>query len=396
MAEKTILALNSGSSSLKFGIFSGEREEVRPLCTGAIEGIGSGSGNFWIRSAEGKTLKKESLAITGQEEAIRAVALALENLPYPRPAAVGHRIVHGGPDLLEHQLITPEVFKELEAAAVFAPLHVPIALKIIRQAQKHFPDVPQFACLDTAFHRTLPESASRFALPRKFWDSGVHRYGFHGLSCESILHTLGKNVPSRMIIAHLGSGASITAVANGCSVDTTMGLTPTGGIVMGTRTGDLDPGVLLYILRTEGSSPEKLEKLLDKESGLLGISGLSSDMRQLHQATDNPDAQMAVEIFCRSAKKVIGGFTAILGGLDLLVFTGGIGEHDALVRGQISGGLDSVGIILDLQKNKESLEVISGGTSQVRVCVLESQEDLQIARHTNRLLGLLRLTPAAS
>src|SRR5580704_5619502 len=392
MAETTILALNSGSSSLKFGIFSGGREEVRPLCSGAVEGIGSNSGSFWIRSANGETLKKESHTMAGQQEAIHAMAQALETLPFPRPAAIGHRIVHGGPKLLEHQLITPEVLKELEAAAVFAPLHVPAALKMIRQARKHFPGVPQFACFDTAFHRTIPEAASRFALPKKFWDSGVHRYGFHGLSCESILHSLGTNAPPRIIIAHLGSGASITAVADGASIDTTMGLTPTGGIVMATRTGDLDPGVLLYILRTSGSSAEDIERLLDKQSGLLGISGLSSDMRQLHQAADNPDAQMAVEIFCRSAKKAIGGFTAILGGLDLLVFTGGIGEHDALVRGQICSGLEPFGIILDLQKNKESLEVISGGSSQARVCVLESQEDLQIARHTNRLLGLLGST----
>lgn len=396
MPENIILSLNGGSSSLKFGVFSGEREEVRPLCTGAVEGIGSDSGSFWVRSADGKTLKKESHAISSQQEAIHAVAHALDQLPFPTPAAIGHRIVHGGPKLLEHQLITSEVFKELEAAAVFAPLHVPVALKMIRQAQKHFPDVPQFACFDTAFHRTLPESASRFALPRKYWESGVHRYGFHGLSCESILHTLDKDIPPRMIIAHLGSGASITAIANGSSIDTTMGLTPTGGIVMGTRTGDLDPGVLLYILRTEKSSPETLETLLDKESGLLGISGVSSDMRQLHQAADNPDAQLAIEIFCKTAKKAIGGLIAILGGLDLLVFTGGIGENDAIIRERICHGLDSVGIALDLQKNQKSLQTISAASSDARVCVLESQEDAQIARHTSQLFDLLRQNPAST
>jgi acetate kinase len=388
--QKIILALNSGSSSLKFGLFGAQENEVRSLCTGAVEGIGSDSGRFWIHSAEGKALKDEHQPVAGQQEAIRAVAQALDNLPYPRPVAIGHRIVHGGPKLLEHQLITPDVLKELEAAAAFAPLHVPIALALIRQAQHHFPDVPEFACFDTAFHRTLPESASHFALPQKFWDAGVRRYGFHGLSCESILQTLGEDVPPRMIIAHLGSGASITAIANGASVDTTMGLTPTGGIVMATRTGDLDPGVLLHILKTSGSTPEQLEKLLDKESGLLGISGLAGGMRQLHQAPDNTAAQLAVEIFCRSAKKAIGSFIAILGGLDLLVFTAGIGEHDAAVREQICSGLTPLGIILDLQKNQSGAQTVSADSSRALVCVLESQEDLQIARHTFRLLSRQR------
>jgi acetate kinase len=387
MPETIILALNSGSSSLKFGIFSGDHGDVRPLCSGAVEGINTDSGSFWIRDADGKTLKKESHTIADQQEAIRTVAEGLEKLPYPRPAAIGHRIVHGGPKLLEHQLITSEVFKELEAAAVFAPLHVPVALAMIRQAEKHFPDVPQFACFDTAFHRTLPESASHFAMPQKYWKAGVRRYGFHGLSCESILHVLGKEVPPRMVIAHLGSGASITAISNGSSVDTTMGLTPTGGIVMATRTGDLDPGVILYLLRAGHFGAEELENLLDKKSGLLGISGVTADMRQLHQAVDNPDAQLAVEIFCRSAKKAIGGFVAILGGLDLLVFTGGIGEHDSIAREQICRGLEPLGITVDLQKNQRSLRQISSDSSKVSICVLQSQEDLQIARHTYRLVS---------
>ena len=258
---------------------------------------------------------------------------------------------------------------------------------MIRQAQQHFPGVPQFACFDTAFHRTLPESASRFALPRKFWDAGVRRYGFHGLSCESVLHRLGADVPPRMIIAHLGNGASITAIANGISIDTTMGLTPTGGIVMSTRSGDLDPGVLLYILRTAGSDAEHLEKLLDKESGLLGISGISGDMRQLHQMRDDPGARCAVEVFCRTAKKAIGAFIAILGGLDLLVFTAGIGEHDPIVREQICGGLDSFGIVLDSQNNQSNSPTISSDASRVKVRVLPSEEEIQIARNTYRLLS---------
>jgi acetate kinase len=386
MPETIILALNSGSSSLKFGLFTASQDDAVPLCSGAAEGIGSNQGRFWIHGAKGEVLKEEPHAFAKQEEAVRAVAEALGRLPFPAPAAIGHRIVHGGPKLRDHQKITPEVLTELEAAAAFAPLHVPIALNMIRQAQRHFPGVPQFACFDTAFHRTLPESASRFALPRKFWDAGVRRYGFHGLSCESVLHRLGANVPLRMIIAHLGNGASITAIANGVSIDTTMGLTPTGGIVMSTRTGDLDPGVLLYILRTSGSNVEELEKLVDKESGLLGISGISGDMRQLHQMRDDPAARCAVEIFCRKAKKAIGAFIAILGGLDLLVFTAGIGEHDPIVREKICAGFESLGIVLDSHKNESNSETISSDASRALVRVLPSEEEIQIARNTFRLL----------
>jgi acetate kinase len=387
MPETIILALNSGSSSLKFGLFAAQHDEVSSLCSGAAEGIGSNQGRFWIRSAKGEVFKDEPHSFAKQPEAVRTVAQALGRLPFPAPAAIGHRIVHGGPKLCEHQKITPEVVTELEVAASFAPLHVPIALSMIRQAELHFPGVPQFACFDTAFHRTMPESASRFALPRRFWEAGVHRYGFHGLSCESVLHRLGADVPPRMVIAHLGNGASITAIANGVSIDTTMGLTPTGGIVMSTRSGDLDPGVVLYILRTAGSSVEDLEKLLDKESGLLGISGVSGDMRQLHQMPHDPAALGTIEIFCRTAKKAIGAFIAILGGLDLLVFTAGIGEHDASVREQICSGLGSLGIVLDSQNNQSNSQTISSDSSRVSVRVLQSEEEIQIARNTCRLLS---------
>jgi acetate kinase len=385
MAATTILALNSGSSSLKFGLFTGQDNDVRLLLSGAAEDIGSNAGSFWIRAADGKTLTDQRHSLSNQQEALRAAADALTHLPYPPPAAIGHRIVHGGPKLYEHQLITPDVLRELDAAAPFAPLHVPIAVHMIRKAQQLFPGVPQFACFDTAFHRTLPESAARFALPEKFWQQGVRRYGFHGLSCEAVLQKLGSDVPRRLIVAHLGNGASITAIADGSSVDTTMGLTPTGGIVMSTRSGDLDPGVLLYILRTSEIDPSKLEKLLDEESGLLGISGISSDMRQLHQEGNNPRAQRAIEIFCRTAQKALGAFIAILGGLDMLVFTGGIGEHDSDVRERICAGLDSLGIAIDAQKNREHLQTISTSTSLVQVRILQSDEDTQIARHTYRL-----------
>ena len=396
-AETVILSLNSGSSSLKFGLFkvgSGGTgvagSEPQLLYTGQVDGIGAGESSFSIKNAAGDVVHENRNKVAGQAEALKGVTTILATPQFPKPDAIGHRVVHGGPKLRAHQLITPDVLAELEAAAQFAPLHVPVALRLIRLTQKEYPAVPQFACFDTAFHSTLSEEASRFALPDRFWQAGVRRYGFHGLSCESILHTLGSSVPPRMIIAHLGSGASITAIADGKSVDTTMGLTPTGGIVMGTRTGDLDPGVLLYILRNTEMKVDALETLLDKESGLRGISGFSSDMRDLDQAADNPRARMAIDIFCRTAKKAIGAFIAILGGLDLLVFSGGIGEHDAAARAQICGGLDVLGISLDAQANQRNLRQISSAGSHVKVNVIVSDEDGQIARHTYQLFAQIR------
>jgi acetate kinase len=387
MSDAPLLVVNSGSSSLKFGLFVGHASEIRPSYHGEIEEIGSPEARIWLRSAAGDLLSDQRRAVPTHADALRLVAAKLSSLRLPSLAAVGHRIVHGGPDLREHQKITPQVLEKLEAAAHFAPLHVPAALALIRAARNFFPSVPQFACFDTAFHRTLPEAAARFPLPEKFWSAGVHRYGFHGLSCESILHALGTSLPARVIVAHLGNGASITAIAGGMSVDTTMGLTPTGGIIMGTRSGDLDPGVLLHILRGNGNNVAELEEVLDRQSGLVGISGVSRDMRQLHQASSGPRARLAIEMFARSAKKAIAGFVAVLGGLDLLVFTAGIGEHDAGVRAEICGGLQCFGLYLDEQANQLNLESISSAQSRVLVRILPSEEEIQIARHTYRLLS---------
>jgi acetate kinase len=386
MSGTPVLVINSGSSSLKLGLFDAAEREIRPLVSGAADGIGSDRGKVSLQSADGKVLYDEPQPVQDQGRALAILAAQLSPQGLPAAAAVGHRIVHGGPALREHQKITPSVLEQLQAAAQFAPLHVPPAVALIHEVQRLFPGVPQFACFDTAFHRTLPEAAAHFALPEKFWNHGLRRYGFHGLSCESILHTLGAARPPRLIVAHLGNGASITAIANGCSVDTTMGLTPTGGIIMGTRCGDLDPGVLLYILRANGNNVAELEDLLDRRSGLLGISGKSRDMRELHQAGDDPESRLAIEMFTRSAKKAIAGFTAILGGLDLLVFTGGIGEHDPAVRAEICEGLQCFGVRLDEQANQRGLESISSVQSQVLVRILPSEEEIQIARHTYRLL----------
>lgn len=386
MAEIALLALNSGSSSLKFGLFLAGGSDVRAAYRGSVEGIGTGGGRLWMRSADGNDVFNHEHDISKQADAIEAIAGKLRELPFPALAGIGHRVVHGGPHLQEHQRITPQVLEQLAGAVNFAPLHVPVALSLIRAAEAQFPGVPEFACFDTAFHRTLPEAAARLPLPERFWEAGVRRYGFHGLSCESVVHALGSAVPRRMIVAHLGNGASVTAIAEGRSVDTTMGLTPTGGVIMGTRSGELDPGVLLHIERTTGAGVDEMEKLLDKESGLLGISGVSSDMRKLHEAGENPGADLAIEMFSRSVKKAIAGFIAVLGGLDLLVFTGGIGEHDAPVREKICGGLQTMGVVLEPTSNAGKDSTISAATGSVRVRVIASEEEAQIARHTWRML----------
>ena len=296
-----------------------------------------------------------------------AQALALlDQAGAPPPNAVGHRLVHGGRNVREHCRLTPQVMRDLQAAVEFAPLHVPSALQAIDAVSLRMPGVPQAICLDTAFHRTLPDVSRHFALPLDVAGGGVERYGFHGLSLESILPRL-QPVPARLIVAHLGGGCSLTAILRGKSIDTTMGLSPTGGIMMGTRTGDLDPGVMLYLLRHGCDTAEKLADLVDHHSGLLGVSQLSSDMRELEkQAPSNPQADLAVRMFHYQVRKAVGALAAALGGLDMLVFTGGIGEHNTNLRDSISRELAFL------------------GTFETRA--LPSQEDLQIATITAALL----------
>jgi acetate kinase len=388
MSDNVILVLNSGSSSLKFGVYSAASGEVRPMYRGEIEGIGAGEGKIWLKDSDGKTVEEESKDFGQQSDAAKAVAEKLAKLALPKMDRIGHRVVHGGPSLTAHQRITPQVLQTLEGAAHFAPLHVPAAIALIRETEKLYPGVPQFACFDTVFHTTMPKSAARLPLPKKYWDEGIRKYGFHGLSCESIVYALRERMPRQLIVAHLGNGASVTAIVGGRSVDTTMGLTPTGGIIMGTRPGDLDPGVLLHLLNT-GTDVKALGKLLDKESGLLGISGTVSDMRKLHEAANGGEAEarLAIEMFARAAAKAIGGFAATMGKLDALVFTGGIGEHDADVRARICSGMEIFGVRLDELENKKNAATISRSASAVVVEVIESDEDGQIARHVAGMLG---------
>ena len=388
MADEAILIINSGSSSLKFGLYVERDGEEQPVLDGLADGIGRDNGKLELKDARGKTLRSESVRFASEDEALSQAARWLAELSKLKPVAVGHRVVHGGPRLLAHQLITPEVLAELQNCLHFAPLHIPTALRLITASEKAYPQLPQFACFDTAFHTTIPEVGSRFALPRPLFEEGIHRYGFHGLSYESIVFQLGAEMPGRTVIAHLGNGASLAAVKDGRSVDTSMGLTPTGGIAMATRSGDLDPGVLLYLLRVKKMNADSLEHLLNGESGLAGISGGKSDMRDLESAAAGGDqkAQMAIEIFGNGIRKVIAAYAAVLGGLDMLVFSGGIGEHSAPVRSSVCNGLGFLGVSIDDASNQSYSAMLSTKGSKVSVRIVPSQEDLQIARHSRALL----------
>jgi acetate kinase len=363
MGPLNVLALNSGSSSLKFSLYS-------------------------VDSAGAEKLFGESVATVEHPDAITEVASVLAASGMPPPDAIGHRIVHGGPALRQHCRIDDAVLRQLQAAVAFAPLHAPAALALIRFAQVHFPGVPQVACFDTQFHAGLPDVARVLPIARELQSEGIERYGFHGLSLESVVRQLGDALPQKLVIAHLGNGASITAVKSGQSTDTSMGLTPSGGVIMGTRSGDLDPGVLVYLMREREFDAARLEALVDQRSGLLGISGLSGDMRRLHEAaSSNRDARLAIDMFCQSVRKQVAAMGAVLGGLDMLVFTGGIGENDAQVRTQICAGLSWLGVSLDESRNRAATNPLSDGAARCQVLVLASQEDEQIARHAWALLA---------
>lgn len=397
MASLPVLVLNSGSSSIKFSVYEASGEERHSLFDGAVDGIGTDLGKFHIKDATGKKLVDQTPAVPTRTEAFALVAGALNSDQFPRPAAIGHRMVAGGPTIKDNQRITPELIDEMERYTAFAPLHTPIAVYIMREAMRLFPGVPNFVCLDTYFHRTMPEVVTHMPIPEEYSAMGVRRYGAHGLSYESIVYQLQPHVPEKLIAAHLGNGASISAIRNGACLDTSMGLTPTGGIISGTRTGDIDPGVLLFILRkiaetTESAAEaaDKLETVASKRAGLLGVSDLSNDMRELREAiaAGNTKARLAVDKFTWTIAKWIGSFVAELGGLDMLVFTGGIGENDIDSRADICAGLGTLGIVIDAQRNNvRGAAVISAEDSPVTVRVIPPMEDLMIVNHVVRLIA---------
>jgi len=378
-----VLALNSGSSSLKFGLYLVGPLHTQRLVSGEAESIGMAAAVFHAEDSTGNALLHESADLTSQKDAVVRIARLLTDLKMPAPQSIGHRIVHGGPKLLNHCIINESVLNQLDAAVAFAPLHMPPTLSVIRFSEAHFPCVPQVACFDTSFHAHMPDIARVLPIPHALRAEGIQRYGFHGLSCESIVRQLGNAVPGKLLIAHLGNGASITAVKDGKSIDTSMGLTPTGGIIMGTRSGDLDPGVLIYLARRKMLNADQLEDLVDRHSGLLGVSGVSADLRDLHKvANSKPDARLAIDMFCYSAAKQLAAMSVALGGVDTIVFTGGIGENDARARALICGHLGAIGVHLDAARNRDARDLISDDVSQCQVRVLPSQEDEQIARQT--------------
>ena len=376
-AEKTdlILVLNSGSSSLKFGVYYRGANDEEPLLTGSADGIGLSNGSLHIRAADGTSLVQRDRIHESQSDALAALAASLVADIASTPAAVGHRVVHGGPNLCKHQITTPQFLDQLRSATHFAPLHIPQALSLIAAAQSIFPSAAQFACFDDAFHQTIPEVASHLPLPQRYFDLGIRRYGFHGISYESLVHLFGAKLPERAIFAHLGNGSSLCALRNGISIDTTMGLTPTGGIPMGTRSGDLDPGVILYLLRNAKLDADQLEDLLNHRSGLFALSSGESDVKTLEErarSTDpnskDPSARLALDVFAVSVRKAIGAYMALLGGVDLLVFTGGIGEHSDSVRSAATNGLELLGLTAD------------------KIQIVPTQEERQIARHCREMM----------
>jgi len=397
MPSFPVLVLNSGSSSIKFSVYEAGDGERRKLHEGAVDGIGTDLGKFWIKDAAGKKLVDQTPALPNRAVAFKLVADALHSGNFPAPAAIGHRMVCGGPTVQENQLITPELIDEMERYTAFAPLHTPIAVYIMRESLHLFPGVKNFVCLDSYFHRTMPEVARHMPIPEEYSAMGVRRYGAHGISYESIVYQLEPNVPEKLVVAHLGNGASISAIRNGKCLDTSMGLTPTGGIISGTRTGDIDPGVLIFILRkicetatSASDAADKLETVASKKSGLLGVSDLSNDMRDLREAieTGNAKARLAVDKFTWTIARWIGSYVAELGGLDMLVFTGGIGENDIDSRAEVCAGLSALGIVLDPKRNNVRGEaVISAENSPVTVRVIPPAEDLMIVNHVVRLMS---------
>jgi acetate kinase len=353
------LVFNAGSTSLKFRF--GEAN-AKPLWQGEAEGFGTDRARLTITDAGGAPILEGQPATL--HDAANAILKQAQNSGQA-PDGIGHRFVHGGASLTSHCRIDASVQAALQRASQLAPLHNPPALEVLALAQKALPDCPQIACLDTVFHAQMPEVARRFPLPSARLGQEIRRYGFHGLSCESILQQLG-TPPARLIIAHLGGGASVTAVKDGVSVDTSMGLTPTGGVMMESRSGDLDPGLLLYLLR-HGETVDSLEKMLNRESGVAGVSGHGGDLRQVRASGDSA-ARLALEMFVTSIAKGIAAMATVLGGVDCLVFTGGIGQHDGQTREAILARLSCLG--------------------SFAVAVLPAQEEDMIARHAARILGV--------
>jgi acetate kinase len=389
--NKCVLTINGGSSSIKFALYEVDKT-LKQIVKGEMENIGMKGTKLSFTNNESSRKHNVKVEAADHTAAIEFMIGWLEKLDgFVSIKAIGHRIVFG----MNHtkpEVLTPELLKELKEISAFDPDHLPEEIKLIEVFQKHYPEMVQVACFDTSFHTTMPQVAKSIAIPRSFTDKGVRRYGFHGLSYAYLVEQLylkewTETSCDRVILAHLGSGASLAAVKHGKSMDTSMGFSPAAGIPMGTRTGDMDPGVAWYLMKTQKLTPNQFNHMVNHGSGLLGISETSSDMRELlkSQKKDKRAAE-AVELFCYEAKKRIGSFATVLGGLDTLVFSGGIGEQSAEIRKRVCHGLNFLGIELDERKNLTNETIISSELSLVNVLVIPTNEELMIATSVCNIL----------
>jgi acetate kinase len=402
-AQRTrfVLTVNSGSSSIKFAIYP-THSPTRRLRSGKIERIGLPKPVLTLRDGDGNAERRVIAAPNHLVAGEFLIGWLDEYVGFARVAGVGHRVVHGGLKISQAQVVTARLVKELRRISPYDPEHMPSGIKLMEVFHRQCPRLPQVACFDTAFHREMPRVAKLLAIPRRFDAKGVQRFGFHGLSYTYLMEELErvagrKATRGRLVLAHLGNGASLAAVRNGKSIDTSMGFTPAAGIPMSTRSGDLDPGLFWYLARTEHTTGKEFHEMVHHQSGLLGVSQISPDMRDLmaREAKDVRAAE-AVALFCYQVKKWIGAFAAALGGLDTVVFTGGIGENAAEVRARVCEGLRFLGIRLDAKRNRASAPVISSRGSAVTVRVIRTDEEVTIAKTVCRVLGLSGIGGRAS
>ncbi|MGH9326088.1 MAG: acetate/propionate family kinase [Terriglobia bacterium] len=400
-AEPAILAINLGSSSLKFALYrvSGSGIRVDPILSGKLERIAVDGGQFVARDDRQAVLVEQQIMLPNYGAALKAMLDWLKTIPGGQEVRlVGHRVVRGGAEHNQPQLVTPALLRELKDLIPLAPDHLPQELEAIEIVQRLYPKLQQVVCFDTAFHRTMPRTAQLYGLPMNLAEQGIIRYGFHGLSYEYIVqelaHQAGEEASrGRIIVAHFGNGASLAAIRGGRSVDTTMGFTPTGGLPMSTRSGDLDPGVIVYLLQERNYSPSQVNDLVTKKGGLLGLSGVGSDMKDLlAKERESATAAEAIAVFCYQAKRYIGALAAALGGLDTLVFTGGIGENASEIRQRICSGLEFLGINLGVAQNDSNGSIISRAGSAVTVRVIQTNEELMIAQHARDVSARIERT----
>jgi acetate kinase len=393
-SNQRILTINGGSSSIKFALFEADNSLGRIL-DGGIERIGLPNAVLTLKSANPADSLSRPVVAPNHSAAVSALMEWIEeHSGTDTLCAVGHRVLQGGPKYYRPQRITADMLAEIRKLSSFDPDHIPEEVELIEAFRRRFPDLPQIACFDTAFHHDLPRVAQLLAIPRRYEAQGIRRYGFHGLSYSFLVEELGRiagpeTARGRVIFAHLGNGASLAAVLDGKSFDTSMSFTPASGVPMSTRSGDLDPGLVSYLAATEQMSAVEFNKMVNSQSGLLGISETSSDMHDLleHEAQDVRAAE-AVALFCYQIKKWIGAYTAALGGLDTLVFAGGVGENAPLIRARICKGLEFFGIELDEKRNTKDESVISTATSRVAVRVIRTNEELMIAKTVSQFLAM--------